>query len=238
MQQVRVRSTTNWADVDPNGSWDALLAGLETPAPPVAGPAVRRGVWRTLSGIVSTVVGILLGGIALLAVVVAISSHFSPPGQLAIAGHPVMSVLSGSMAPVINTGDLVVDNKLTPAQAAGLQPGQIISFHPTAGSPQIFTHRIVAVEVTPEGSVSYVTKGDANDSRDSDAIASTNIVGLYHSRIPAGGYVLAALHRPMVLGLLIASPLLWLLSGSLFAWAREEEEPTLATSSEGGESPS
>jgi hypothetical protein len=41
----------------------------------------------------------------------------------------------------------------------------------------------------------------------------------------------------MVLGLLIASPLLWLLSGSLFSWAREEETPT-PSSSEGGESPS
>ena len=238
MQQVRLRSITNWADVDPNGSWDELLDGLETPAPPVTGPAVRRSVWRTLSGVVSTVVGIGLGGIALLAAVIAISSHFSPPGQLGIAGHPVMSVLSGSMAPVINTGDLVVDNKLTLAQAASLLPGQIISFHPDAGSPQVFTHRIVAVEVTPDGSVAYVTKGDANDSRDTDTTASTDIVGLFHSTIPAGGYVLAALHRPMVIGLLLASPLLWLLSGSLFAWAREEEEPALALRGEGGESPS
>ena len=196
----------------------------------------RRGLWRTLGNIVSTVVGIVLGGIALLALVVAVSSHFSPPGQLGIAGHPVMSVLSGSMAPVINTGDLVVDNRLTPAEAASLKPGQIISFHPTATSPQVFTHRIVEVEVAPDGSVAYVTKGDANDSKDTDAVASTNIVGLYHSRIPAGGYFLAALHRPMVLGLLIASPLLWLLSGSLFSWAREEEEPSMATTGEGGES--
>jgi signal peptidase len=192
---------------------------------------------RTLGKMVSTVVGIVFGGIALLAVVIAVSSHFSPAGQLGIAGHPVMSVLSGSMAPVINTGDLIVANKLTPAQAAGLQPGQIISFRPTPGSPQIFTHRIVAVEVAPDGSVAYVTKGDANDSKDTDATPSTDIVGLYHSRIPAGGYVLAALHRPIVLGLLLASPLLWLLSGSLFAWAREDEDPTPSIS-EGGESPS
>jgi signal peptidase I len=212
-------------------AWDDTILGLAEPRRPG-----RRGLCRRLATVGSTVVGILLGGAALLAVVVAVSSHFSPTGQLGIAGHPVMSVLSGSMAPVINTGDLVVDNRLTPAQAASLEPGQIISFHPTAGSGQVFTHRIVEVEVAPDGSVAYVTQGDANDSRDTDAVASTNIVGLYHSRIPAGGYVLAALHRPMVLGLLLASPLLWLLSGSLFAWAREQEEPSMATCIEGGES--
>lgn len=236
VRHVAIRPLLTDLDMDnptAREAWDNATRGLVE-----SGRPERRGLFRTLGTIVSSIVGIVLGGIALLAVVVAISSHFSPPGQLGIAGHPVMSVLSGSMAPVINTGDLVVDNRLTPAEAASLKAGQIISFHPTATSPQIFTHRIVAVEVAPDGSVAYVTKGDANDSKDTDAVASTNIVGLYHSRIPAGGYVLAALHRPMVLALLLASPLLWLLSGWLFAWAREEEEPALATSSEGGESPS
>lgn len=196
----------------------------------------RRSPWRIARGIASTAVGIMFGALALLAVVVAVSSHLSPAGQLRIAGHPVMSVLSGSMAPIIDTGDLIVDDKLTPLQAASLRPGQIISFRPAADRPQIFTHRIVAVEVAPDGSVAYLTKGDANDSRDDRATPSTNIVGLYHSRVPAGGYVLAALHRPQVLGLLLASPLLWLLSGSLWSWARDTDEPTVLAPGERGES--
>ena len=236
MQHVELRPILTDLDMDDRAAreaWENATRSLVE-----SDGTERRGMLRTLGQIVSTVVGIGFGGIALLAVVVAVSSHFSPAGQLTIAGHPVMSVLSGSMAPVIETGDLIVANRLTPVQAASLEPGQIVSFRPTAGSPQIFTHRIVAVEVAPDGGVAYVTKGDANDSKDAQATLSTDIVGLYHSRIPAGGYVLAALHRPMVLGLLIASPLLWLLSGSLFAWAREEEEPSMTTTGEGGESPS
>src|SRR5206468_3179091 len=84
----------------------------------IADTVVRRGPWRIIKGIISTVAGVILAAVAVLAIAVAISTHFSSNGQLGIAGHPVMSVLSGSMAPVINTGDLVVDNKLTPAQAA------------------------------------------------------------------------------------------------------------------------
>jgi hypothetical protein len=42
-------------------------------------------------------------------------------------------------------------------------------------------------------------------------------------RIPAGGYALTALNRPLVLALLVAAPLLWLLSGWLFRLAREDD---------------
>ncbi len=184
--------------------------------------AGRRGPWRIIKGIISTVAGVILAVVAVLVIVVAVSTHFSPNGQLGIAGHPVMSVLSGSMAPVINTGDLVVDNKLTAAQAASLHKGQIISFRAAPHSSTIFTHRIADVVPLPGGGVGYVTKGDANDSRDGPVSPSTNVVGLYQSKIPAGGFILNALHRPLVIGLLIASPLLWLLSEPLWKWAREE----------------
>jgi signal peptidase I len=182
-----------------------------------------------VTGTMSTVAAIVLALVALLAVGVSVSTHFATDGQLGVLGHPVMSVLSGSMAPAIDTGDLVVDNKLTAAQATDLHIGQIISFRAAAGSSEIFTHRIAGVEALPGGVVAYVTKGDANDSRDGPLAASTNVIGLYHSRIPYGGYVLNALHRPLVLGLLVLSPLLWLLSGALWAWARTEEQTPSST---------
>lgn len=154
------------------------------------------------------------------AVVVSVSTRLSPQGQVGAFGHPVMSVLSGSMAPEIRTGDLVIDRTVTPGQAANLHKGQIISFRGGANSHKIFTHRIVAVETTPAGGVSYVTKGDANDSRDGPVTPPSMVVGLYQSRIPHGGYILDALHRPLVLGLLLAAPLLWLLSEPMCKRAR------------------
>jgi signal peptidase I len=128
------------------------------------------------------------------------------------------------MAPAINTGDLVVDDRLTHAQAADLHVGQIISFRSAANSHQIFTHRIAAIQTLPGGGVGYVTKGDANASPDGPLASSTNVVGLYQSKIPDGGYILNDLHRPLILGLLLASPILWLLSEPLWKWARQEDE--------------
>lgn len=197
--------------------------------------AARRSPWRVVKSVISIVSGLILATVAFLAIGVAIGTRMSTSSQLGLFGHPIMSVLSGSMAPIINTGDLVVDNKLTPLQARSLHEGQIISFRSSANSRQIFTHRIVAVETAPGGGVAYVTRGDANDSRDGPLAPSTNIVGLYQSKIPAGGYILNAVHRPMVLGLLLASPLLWLLSEPLWKWARTAEEPPGSAVIGGGE---
>ncbi|MDQ1364233.1 MAG: signal peptidase, partial [Acidimicrobiaceae bacterium] len=174
----------NVGDVVPDEFNDAKVHVQLPVVTSPASPARRRGAWRIIKGIVSTVAGFILAAVALLAIVVAVSTHFSSDGQAGLLSHPVMSVLSGSMAPAINTGDLVVDNKLTPAQAANLHVGQIISFRAAPGSSQIFTHRIAEVEPLPNGVVGYVTKGDANDSRDGPVTPSTNVVGLYESRIP------------------------------------------------------
>ena len=199
---------------------------LRAPLPlSVASPLeMHPGLGHVLKGVLSTAAAVMLALFAVVAVYVAVSTRLSGNGQLGVLGHPVMSVLSGSMAPGIKTGDLVVDDKLTSAQAANLHVGQIISFRASEGRGQIFTHRIAGVVRLPSGGVGYVTKGDANDSRDGPVAASTSVVGLYQSKIPAGGYVLNALHRPLVLGLILASPILWLLSEPLWKWARQAED--------------
>jgi signal peptidase I len=202
---------------------------IENPTIPGHG---TRDLWRSLREIVSMVAGGLIAVVAIFAIVLAVSSRLSPGLPFEILGHPVMSVLSGSMAPTIHTGDLVVDDKLTAAQAANLHTGQIISFRSTQG-PEIFTHRIVAVVAVPGRPVAYVTKGDANGSRDVPLVPSTNVIGLFQSRIPRAAYVLNDLHRPLVLGLLLASPLLWLLSEPLWGWARTTDGESRATETRG-----
>jgi hypothetical protein len=56
--------------------------------------------------------------------------------------------------------------------------------------------------------------------------------------LPYGGYLLHALHRPIALVLLLASPLLWLLSGVFKAMAQEldaeDHGPALAGEREVG----
>ncbi len=194
---------------------------------PAAGPAHRkarrtpRAGGMCLRGL-SAIAMVLISTVAALAIVVAVASHFSPAGQYTVFGHPVMTVLSGSMSPAIRTGDVIVDDQVTAAQAEHLQVGQIVSFREAAGSTTIITHRIIAVH-DQNGQVSYVTKGDANNAADTPARPASDVVGVFSHDIPRGGYILADLHRPIVVGLLAASIALCLLAGPLFRYARQPE---------------
>ena len=185
--------------------------------------ALHRGPARRMASAAGTVVSVVVAIVGALTLVFALATHFVPDGgAFTVAGHPLFIVLSGSMTPVIDTGDLVIDERVSSTQAAHLRAGQIITFHRGSGATPI-THRIVAV-TSSAGSVAYTTKGDANNAADRSPVPSTQIVGLFDFKIPMGGRIIAGLRQPLTLGLLLGAPALWLLSGFLFAWARELDE--------------
>jgi signal peptidase len=187
-------------------------------SPSTARPRVSRGAGRRSLRVFSTVVTVLVSVVAALAIVIAVAGRMSGSGQAMVFGHPVMSMISGSMTGTINTGDLFVDDQLTAAQAQDLHAGQVITFREQPGSTTLITHRIVAVR-TIGGAVNYITKGDANNAADATPRPASDVVGLFSFAIPRGGYVLAALRQPKVIGLLLASVVLFFLAGSLFSIA-------------------
>jgi signal peptidase len=184
----------------------------------------RSGGWssaRRVANLIGTAISIVVVMIGCIGIVVAVATHFAPDGEYTVFGHPTLVVVSGSMAPAIHTGDLVIDNRVSSAEAAKLNTGQIISFRAAPGAKTI-THRIAQV-VSVGGQMRYVTKGDANAAADNARVLPSQIEGVYSTKIPNGGYVLNALHQPLTLALLLASPALWLLSGLFYGWARKAE---------------
>ena len=192
--------------------------------PEMQAPVDRSPLYRVYDAATS-VMTVVVAVVGVLALVVAVMTRLSAKQEYTVFGHPVMTVLSGSMTPAIRTGDLIVDKQIhSTAQASGLHAGQIISFRDPSAPTKVLTHRIYAVNRTAGQVTGYVTKGDANNAPDAVAVAPGNVIGIYEGKVPRGGYVLNALHKPQVLGLLIASPLLWLLSGWLIAYGRRPEE--------------
>ena len=178
----------------------------------------RRWYLRALT----TALTVLASLVAVLTIAIAIGSHTSADGQRVVFGHPVMTIISGSMTPTIAVGDIVVDAPVTAAQASHFHVGQIISFRAAPGSPEIITHRIVAMRVQ-DGAVSYITKGDANNTADATPRPASDVIGLYSFSIPRGGYVLVAMHTPRVIVMLLASALLWIVAGVCFWIAARPE---------------
>jgi len=120
-------------------------------------------------------------------------------GLLFIAGHRPLVVYSASMAPTVDSGDLIITRAVRPASVA---VGDVVSFHDRTRAGRLVTHRVT--ETHREGHrIAFVTRGDVNNGSErwsSDADARLGRLAL---RIPLVGYAATWLTRlPITLGLL------------------------------------
>ena len=209
----------------------------DRPTPAKPAPARRSG-WQKAGDVLGTLVAVAIVMVASVVLVVAIATRFSKDQQYTAFGHPILVVISGSMSPAIDTGDLIFDNGVSGAAANRLHKGQIITFADAPGSKTIITHRIVKV-VRQNGNVFYRTKGDANNAPDATLRPASTVIGTYAGRIPRGGYFLANLHKPIVLLLFLLAPILWFVAEPLRRWARVEDDkdPSQGDGTGEGETP-
>ncbi|MGH9070431.1 MAG: signal peptidase I [Acidimicrobiales bacterium] len=189
----------------------------------------RNPVVRVVEWILAVIVVVLV----LVAIFLAVSIRHTSTGQTTLFGRPVYSVASGSMTPTFDTGDLILDNTLSTSAAEHLHKGQVITFNaaPTTGggSSLVITHRIYAVIKGPVvagvQTVSYRTKGDANNAPDQGSVPATAVLGVYQQRVPFGGYVLSTLHQPLTFVILILIPVVYLIGEEIRRrWVRLGEQ--------------
>ncbi len=91
-----------------------------------------------------------------------------------IFGYKNFIVLSGSMEPTINIGDIIFIKEVE-----DVEEGDIISYKL---KNSIVTHRVVE-KIPDNGKNLYVTQGDANSTEDSEIITDENIEGKYVFKI-------------------------------------------------------
>ncbi len=103
--------------------------------------------------------------------------------SLNIAGHyKLFTVQSGSMEPTIKTGSIVTVKPLD-----NYVVGDIITVQDPKSAKNTFTHRIYEIK-QDNGLTFYLTKGDANNSPDSDARSKDSVLGKVVFTIPLLGY--------------------------------------------------
>ncbi len=108
-----------------------------------------------------------------------------------IFGYKPMIVLTGSMEGTINTGDLVF---VKVVDTNTLKKGDIIAFRNEKNT--VTTHRIVEV-MEANGSKLFTTKGDANNAEDANIVKSSEVEGIYVSRIGKLGNFLMFVQQPI-----------------------------------------
>ncbi|WP_262364244.1 signal peptidase I [Arthrobacter echini] len=167
----------------------------------------------------------LLGTLLMITAIAAVLFFAIGPRFL---GYQTATMLTGSMAPEIMPGDVVVTT-LQPVSSIAV--GDVISYHIPVEDHRVETHRVVEVIRGTDGTTAVRTKGDANDSVDpwtatleGDHVYEAGVV------IPEVGSIIRALRTPVVSQLLVYGVPAVLVGGLLLMiWSRPKDDADGAT---------
>lgn len=193
---------------------------LDRPASPHRRSARRR---RLLPPALGRAVGAVLGTAVLL---IAVGAAMLGAAQ-AVGAIRLATVLTGSMAPGIPTGSIVLD---TPTPVSRIAPGDVITFVAPEPYTRVVTHRIVEIDRS-SGDTIVVTKGDANDTVDPwRAKLNGDTVWEVRGSVPDVGSVLARVRSQslrMIWSVLV--PIAFGVSLTISIWRSGPAAPTQTT---------
>ena len=110
-----------------------------------------------------------------------------------VLDYRTMTMLTGSMAPAIEPGDVVVS---TPIDVADVEVGMVISYHIPIDDRRVVTHRVIDVQHAADGTVTVQTQGDANQSPDPwTAVLTGDTAYQMQAVVPEIGHVVTVLRN-------------------------------------------
>lgn len=136
--------------------------------------------------IIGTILCLILLPVLIINLTLIAKSYIHKDEVPSVGGKFPMIVLTDSMYPVIEAGDLIICNT---AEADEIRVNDVISFYDPMGSgTSVVTHRVLEI-VTEDGEISFRTKGDNNNAEDTALVPAENLIGIYQSRIAMVGHV-------------------------------------------------
>lgn len=136
--------------------------------------------------IVGTVLCIILIPILLINITLIAKSFINKDEVPSVGGMLPLIVLTDSMHPEIESGDLIICNT---AEAKDIKVNDVISFFDPAGNgTSIVTHRVIEI-VEEDGEIYFRTRGDNNNTEDKELVPAENLVGVYKMRIAGAGHI-------------------------------------------------
>lgn len=159
---------------------------------------------KVLKNIVSVLSWIILI-FALIATIFAFTADRSN-GVTTLFGFIPMTVESDSMSPKFSVNDLIIDREIDDVTA--LQEGDVITFWTLINGQKVRnTHRIIEVS-RENGNISFTTKGDNVDIKDSLRVYPADIIGKWDGiRLPGFGAVINFLRTQLGFCICVIIPL-------------------------------
>jgi signal peptidase len=144
----------------------------------------------TIAHCIWTVVGVILCIILvpmlILNLTLIVKSYTNSSEVPSVGGYLPMIVLTDSMYPNIQSGDLIICHTVDPEE---VEIGDTIAFFDPAGNgTSVVTHQVIDV-VKEEGELQFQTKGINNNAADASLVPADNLVGEFQFRIAGAGNI-------------------------------------------------
>lgn len=106
-------------------------------------------------------------------------------GLPALTGGSAMTVLTQSMEPGLPPGTLVV---VRPTPVDDIRVGDVITYQIRSGEAAVVSHRVMS-KTYADGELTFVTKGDNNDTVDPEPVREVQVRGKLWYSLPLLGWV-------------------------------------------------
>ncbi|WP_104061741.1 signal peptidase I [Arthrobacter sp. 4R501] len=140
-----------------------------------------------------------------------------------VFGYQTSTMLTGSMAPLINPGDVVVT---VPTPVNRIRVGDVITYSIPVEDHRVETHRVTELFADAAGTIAVRTKGDANTGVDPwTATFNAAAVDRHVLTVPSVGQAIRTLRQPVVLNTMMYGAPAVLVIGLLASIWRRDPEP-------------
>lgn len=108
--------------------------------------------------------------------------------RFSIGGIKIFTVITGSMIPVYNIGDIIIV-KNVPVEKIKIGDDIVYEGKKGAYSNKTITHRVIQIEQKEDGNYKIVTKGVANTAQDPE-INQTQVIGKVIGKVQIISFIL------------------------------------------------
>lgn len=148
--------------------------------------------------VIGAILCVILIPILIINITLIVKSYTNKDEVPKIGGYCPLIVLTGSMEPEIRSGDLIICRQI---DSDDVRVGDVLAFFdPDSTGTAVLTHRVIRI-TEQDGSLAFITKGDANSIEDKTPVPAENLVGEYRFKIPGAGN--AAMFMQTTAGLVV-----------------------------------
>lgn len=171
--------------------------------------------------VIGTILCVILLPILIINITLIVKSYVHAGEVPSLGGYFPMIVLTDSMYPEIQSGDLIICHT---ADAEEVAVGDVISFYDLMGNgTSVVTHRVLDIQ-SENGQLSFITKGDFNNVEDPQPVSADAVIGIYRSRIGGAGKVAMFMQSTTGLIVCVACPIILLIGWDTLRRRKYEKE--------------